>query len=98
MVNSGADFFESHRIERNFVSCEEIDGKVVLAMNLYHKSANNMEAGMMLKRKLWLPLGLCSRRPDVIKFNEFPDPEILKNGKFSGPRTLEVQNHCKDLY
>lgn len=95
MVNSGAGFLELHRFDRDFVSCREENGKMILDMNLYHKSANNMEAGMMMTKRLRLPPFFCDRKPEVIRFNYHADTEILKNGKFSGPRTLVVQNQCR---
>ncbi len=98
MVNSGADIFEFHRFDRDFVSCREEEGRVVLDMNLYHKSANNMEAGMMIVKRLRLPLGFCEKKPDVIRFNFSVDPSIVKNGKFSGPRTLEVNAKCSESF
>jgi hypothetical protein len=95
MVNTGAGFLEFHRFDREFVSCEEVNGQMVLQMNLYHKSANDMEAGFVIKRKLFLPHGFCSRKPDVVRFNDHPNEEIVANGKFSGPKTLAVQDRCR---
>lgn len=94
MVNSGAGFMEFHRFDKDFVSCREENGKMILDMNLYHKSANNMEAGMMMSKRLRLPLGFCDKRPEVIRFNYHADPAIVKNGKFSGPRTVDVKPAC----
>ncbi len=96
MVNTGAGFLEFHRFDREFVSCEEVNGQIVLSMNLYHKSANDMEAGFVVKRKLFLPVGFCSRKPDVVRFNDHPNEEIVANGKFRGPKTLTVQDQCRN--
>ena len=66
-------------------------------MNLYHKSKNNMEAGMDLKRDLGLPEEFCERTPDVVRFNYAANPEVVSHGKFSGLRTLEVKAGCTHL-
>lgn len=81
MVNTGAGgLFEGHRFDRDFVRCEEIDGKIILEMSLYHRSRNDME--------------LCDRRPEMIRFNFEASEEILQNGKFRGPRQLLVKEKC----
>ncbi len=98
MVNTGAGgVLEMHRLDREFISCQEVDGKIVLEMSLYHKSNNDMEAGYNIRRGLHLPLGFCSKTPDIIKFNYQTDPEITRNGKFRGPRTLYVDKKCSKL-
>jgi hypothetical protein len=81
MVNTGGGF-ENHRFDREFISCEEKDGKVILKMNLFHKSNNNMEAAMYLKRRLKLPLSFCQKKPDLIEFNE--------------KRTLSIIDKCRN--
>ena len=95
MVNTGAGgFFEGHHFDRDFFRCEKIDGKNVLEMSLYHRSRNNMEAGMLMKRDLKIPAFLCDRRPEVIRFNYEANDHILQNGKFRGPRQLIVKEKC----
>jgi hypothetical protein len=95
MVNTGAGgLFEGHRFDRDFVRCEEIDGKIILEMSLYHRSRNDMEAGTMMKRGLMIPAYLCDRRPEMIRFNFEASEENLQNGKFRGPRQLLVKEKC----
>lgn len=97
MVNTAAGF-ELHYFDREFMDCQVIDGKIVLDMNLYHRSGNNMEAGMIVKRKLNLPRRFCEGSPDLIRFNTNPDEVVRRNGKFRGPRELKVKSKCSNKY
>ena len=83
-VNTGyGSLLEGHLFDRDFIRCEEVDGKMVLKMSLYHKSNNDMEAGMLIKRGLRIPFYMCDRRPEVIRFNYEANDNTLQNGKFS---------------
>ncbi len=96
MVNTGAGFMEFHRFRREFISCSIEDGKVIVDMNLYHRSNNSIEAGMVLKRGIALPEELCGDlQPQFIRFNSNPNPKVLANGKSRGQlRMLEIKTQC----
>ncbi len=59
-----------HTYSREFVSCEEVQGKIVLKMNLKVKNRNGLQSSMLEQRRMKIPHLFCPGYPDQVEFNQ----------------------------